>query len=547
MNEETKNGVQDEGNFIEQSETTNNVQEIEESSNQNTLPVAETETVIFAEAEISYTTEERAAADPPGPELPTQETSQPALEENSITKEQSSEDNSGETIAQAANVPDTSAETSTPVANLEADKHKQMHEAHSDRIDLDRIEAKEKQRLEEKRIQDEKINAVIDKLREYKESKQAIEVVVKARIRGGLRVDYEDAPLFMPASHFGLKKSATEEELVDAIGHKMEVVVHEIHDNANVRNSVIVSRKTILEDELWSNLKVGEIVEGRVSSIASFGVFLDLGCVEGLIHISRLSKLHVDDPTQFVKKGDMIKAIVQEVDREKSRVSLSRKELEESPWKGISTKYLPDSVCKGIVRRMTDFGTYIELQPGIDGLLRMSEMSWTKRVKHPSDVFQINQEIEVYVLNVNEEKQTISLSFKRTLPNPWQELKDKYAVNSEHEGRVLQVVPQGVVVTVGDEVDGFMPRSRMKAIMKGNKIPLEEGQSITVIINDILPDEESLILSPKVEDRSNAYRSSTTKENAKVSKESKDSGTFAFTFDDFLTDEQKKELMKNIQ
>ncbi len=416
----------------------------------------------------------------------------------------------------------------------------------AERIDLDRIEAKEKQRLEERRIQDEKINAVIDKLREFKENKQRIEVIVKARIRGGLRVDFEDAPLFLPASHFAIKKSPTEEELVDAIGHKMEVVVHEIHDNEQVRNSIIVSRKAVLEEELWEKIKVGNIIEGRISSIASFGVFVDLGCVEGLIHISRLSKLHIEDPTKFVKKGDLIQAVVYEIDRDKNRVSLSRKELEDSPWKGINKVYKPETTHKGIIKRITDFGAYVELSPGIDGLIRLSELSWTRRLKHPNEVVKLYQEIDVYIISVNEEKQAIALSYKRTLPNPWQGLKEKYPPNSEAQGKVLQLVPQGAVITVGDEVDGFMPRSRMRPILKGRKIPFNEGDIITVVINDIIPEEESLILNPRIEERA-AFRSSPHKESSKVAKEIKDNDNSGFTFNDFLTEEQKKGLLGSIE
>ncbi len=576
MNEEAKNGMNEEN--IENTEKQGMEGTSQDAQEQNAAQ-ERTEEILgtnIAEESSEESTQREEETSPPSENLPA-ESAQPASEpeksgtesvpedkktedtpDNNITSEEvKTEETAPRQDVPAAGTgdkspdePEAKQETPseippvvTPEVKKDEPKDEKIKET-PEKIDLEKIEAREKARAEEKKLEEEKINAVIDRLKEYKENKKPIEVIVKARIRGGLRVEYEGASLFLPASHFSMKKSPSEEELVDAIGHKIEVVVHEIHDNQQVRNSIIVSRKSILEEAFWSKLQKGAVVEGKVSSIATFGVFVDLGGLEGLIHISRLSQLHVEDPSKLVNKGDTIKAVVHDVDREKNRISLSRKELEESPWKGMAEKYPEDSVQKGIVRRITDFGAYVELQPGIDGLLRMPEMSWKKRIKHPSELFKPGDEIEVYILNVNENKQTVSLSYKRTRPNPWHGLIEKYPVGSEQDGKVFQVVPQGAVITVNDEVDGFIPRSKVKNIMKGKKMPFKEGDEIKVLISDIVPDDESLILEPKVEARA-AYSSGG--KGSKGFKEQAGSSGGTFTFDDFLSEDQKKELMKSLK
>ncbi|MDP2366487.1 MAG: S1 RNA-binding domain-containing protein, partial [Ignavibacteria bacterium] len=309
----------------------------------------------------------------------------------------------------------------------------------------------------EKAIWGEKFEAVYLELLQIKENNETIEVEIKGRIRGGLRAIYKEMPLFLPASHFSLKRTPTEQELTDAAGKTMVVQVHELQEYDEGRKAVIVSRKHLLPEEFWTKLSVGDIIEGIVSSIATFGVFVDLGGVEGLIHISRLSQVHVDDPNKFMKKGDSVKAVVVELDRTKNRIALSRKELEESPWKDVENLFLVGTQYTGIVRRLTDFGAYIELKPGVDGLLRTPEISWTKRIKKPSDVLKAGSKIPVEILSVSEEKQTVSLSYKKTQPNPWHQLVDKYPVGTEYQGVVSQVMPQGCIIAINDEVDGFMP------------------------------------------------------------------------------------------
>lgn len=389
-----------------------------------------------------------------------------------------------------------------------------------------------------------RFDAVFAQLQEVKEKNETIEVTVKGRIRGGMRVIYEDMPLFLPASHFSLKRNPTEKEMHDAVGSKISVTIHELQVEENGRKTVIVSRKKLLEDDFWSKLNIGDIVEGTVSSIASFGVFVDIGGMEGLIHISRLSQVHVDDPKNFVKKGQTIRAVIVEADRAKNRIALSRKELEDSPWKNAETDFATGTIHKGIVRRITDFGAYLEMKPGVDGLLRTSELSWTKRIKSPAEMFQPGNTIDIYIMSVSEEKQTMNLSYRRTLPNPWEALKEKYPVGSEFMGKVVQVMPQGAIISLDDDVDGFMPRSKIKPMMmKGKKIPFQPGDPVEVIIADLIPADESLILSPKYEEEAPKLTENAQKKPAMpkrdkppMSVKSSSDSSGAFTISDILSD-----------
>lgn len=360
------------------------------------------------------------------------------------------------------------------------------------------VESKEPNKT--KRILKERYNELFNKIAEFKEKNESFEVYVKARVKGGLRVFYEDVPLFLPVSHFSLRKSPSEQDLKATEGTTLTVHVHELQEYEEGRKTAIVTRKQVMIEELWNKLQVGDIVEGRVSSVASFGVFLDLGGVEGLIHVSRLSQFHIEHPNQHYNKGDLVKAVVVEIDKERNRIALSRKELEESPWKNIEEQYPVQSRHTGKIRKLTEFGAYVELKPGVDGLLRTPEISWTKRIKKPSDVFKLGQIIEVEVIAVSEEKKTISLSYKNTIPNPWNSLVDRFPVGTTIMGTVSQVLPQGMIVSISDDVDGFMPRSKMRAVLKGNKIPYHSGDQLEVIIADLIPDQESLILSPKVDE-----------------------------------------------
>jgi len=370
--------------------------------------------------------------------------------------------------------------------------------------------------------------------------KETVEVEVKARIRGGLRVHYKDIPLFLPTSHFTLKRNPTEEELQNSIGEKFHVFIHEFQEFDEGRKAVIVSRKKILVKEMWNQIKAGDIIEGRISSVATFGVFVEFNGLEGLIHISRLSRTHIDEPSKLYKKGQEIKAKIIEINKEKNKIGLSSKEFEGSAWKGVSEEFKQGDHVKGTVRRLTEFGAYIELKRGVDGLLRNNELSWTKRLKNAAEILQIGQEITVEIMTISEEKENATLSLRRINPNPWKQLSEVLKVGSEHQGRVIQVIPQGAVINIMNEVDGFMPRSKMKYFMQGKKkIPFKSGDNLIITISDINPEEQSLILAPKEVMEVPAPKPAQEKRSQSKPKQSNES---TFSLVDMLSDSERQKL-----
>ncbi len=532
-------------NDINNSETPDNLAETDINTEKQSPEVLDAVQVQEAIPEINHEQAAGNADEPAPPETPavSDEPAPPDAETNieantEVDTEVNTAANSEGKAEEAQDIPaaaaaDDSGDTAiTEEASAEAEK------------DVREKEIAEKKKAEEAEKEKKMLDEVFEKLKTVKENNETIEVEIKARIRGGLRAMYDNFPLFLPASHYSLKRKPREDVLRQAVGQKFNVNIHEIQEDESNRRTVIVSRKKIIGEEFWSSLNVGDIVEGTVSAIATFGVFLDLGGVEGLIHISRLSQVHIDNTKNFAKKGDKMKAVIIEFDKEKNRIALSRKELEESPWKEVETKFVADTVHKGIVRRLTDFGAYVELLPGVDGLLRTAELSWTKRINRPADLLKPGDEIEVYVISSSEEKKAIALSLKRTLENPWTGLAERYPIGTELKGIVSKVLLQkGAIITIAEDIDGFMPRSKMAGLNRGKKIPFQAGDELDIVIADIVPEEESLILSLNGGDDEQSddspmpeRRRSGKKESARASRSN------AFSIGDLISEKAKKSL-----
>jgi len=337
-------------------------------------------------------------------------------------------------------------------------------------------------------------NEIYDELLVKQQNNEAIQIQVDSRTKGGFKAFYKDMPVFLPGSHAVLRKNPTDKELLDLVGQNLTVKITEMYRDETNRKTVVVSRKTLIEQDFWKNIHKGQVVSGPISSIASFGVFLDLGGFEGLIHVSRLSNVRVPNPADIYKKGQVLEAVVVEFDADKQRIALSRKELEKDAWDSVAEEFVVGNSYKGIVRRMIEVGAFVELKPGIDGLVRKNELSWLKRVNHPSEILKVDQEIDVKVLEVDNKKKNIRLSYRALQENPWPEMLTKYPVQSEQKGKVLQVVQQGVLVRINDEVDGFIPRSKMNNLPPEEKIPYKVGDEIDVMISDVAVADESLIL-----------------------------------------------------
>ncbi len=336
------------------------------------------------------------------------------------------------------------------------------------------------------------VDVLYAELAEAKANNQTVDVEGIRRVRGGILAEYKHMPLFLPTSHLSLKSNPSENDLLTLIHKTFPVHVHELSQDDKSR--VIITRRKLLRRELMSEFQVGQQVEGRVSSITDFGAFVDIGGVDGMVHVSRISRRRINHPGDVLKKGDTIKAIIKDIDPEGERISLSMKELEEDSWGNVAQEFPVGSRNKGIVRGLTDFGAYVQLKPGVEGLVHISEMSWARRIKHPSELLQEGQEIEVLVLDVSEEKKKISLGYKQTQNNPWESMAGRFAIGSELGATVKEVLPRGVVVTLADDVDAFLPKGKMHPSLKNQKTPFNVGDSVQVLVMDVVPENHSLIV-----------------------------------------------------
>ncbi len=458
------------------------------------------------------------------------------------------------------NTEDTNLQPNDPKENISDTEFKNAVENNSE-IPADKAEAIDHNNNNE--VDSALLDKLFEELKSAKDSNSTINVKITSMAKGGYKALYNELPVFLPFSHFSLTKNLSDEELNDAVGKEFSVNVYDLQEDESKRKTVIVSRKKTLEDNFWGKYKLGDIVEGPVTSVAAFGIFIDLGGNEGLIHISRLSNNRVADTKSFAQKGDILKAKIIELSKEKNRIGLSIKELEDSPWRGISEKIKVGDKVKAIVKRIVDYGAYVEILPGIDALLRNSELSWTLRIKNVQDLFNANQEIEVVVTNINEEKQTMAVSYKQTTDNPWQTLAQKYAQNTQHNGIVRELNAQGCLIRIADEIDGFMPRSKMR-FNNQDKSKYDINSAIDVLVLDLDLEKENLILKPLAEESDNQEqkerkkehrepkdnKSSNREKSPKFDRHSKEeiastASSSSVTLADMLNDTIRQSLLKN--
>jgi len=326
-----------------------------------------------------------------------------------------------------------------------------------------------------------------------KNGKTTLEVIGLRRVRGGILVGYKGMPLFLPTSHLSLKANPSENELLGLIQQTFPVHVHELNDEDKTK--VIVTRRKILRVDHMKDFQVGQIVEGKVVSFTDFGAFVNLGGVDGMVHVSAISRRRINHPSEVLKKGDTVRAVIKDINESGQRLSLSMRELEADPWQGAAAEFTPGSRHKGKVKSLTAFGVYVELKAGVEGLVHISEMSWARRIKHPSEIFQVGQEIEVQILEISEEKQKVSLGYKQTQPNPWATIAERFKVGDKIEGVVREAIERGVVVNIADDIDAFMPKGKMHPSLRGKAQPFQVGDKIEgLFVMDVVPDNHSLIL-----------------------------------------------------
>ena len=312
---------------------------------------------------------------------------------------------------------------------------------------------------EEKRNQ---INKIFDELKSKCENNESIEVEILSIVKGGFKVAYKDLPLFLPFKLFSKERNVSDEEYAKEIGNKVKVSVVEFLEDDFARIAKI-SRVKLLEDELWKNIEVGKEILGTVKAVVPQGIVFDIGGLEGFAPVSLLSKYRVDDINDFASVGDVFKATIINAERggERQKITLSLRNHKTPRWESAFDAFTLGSKVKGTIKSIISGGVFVELAPGIDGFVRNGEFSWTKREVDINSMFNIGQEIETEIISIDKDQEKIVLSYRKTIPNNWEEIASKYEKDSEYTGVVKSVNRSGVVVSLNDEIEGFMPSGRM--------------------------------------------------------------------------------------
>ncbi|MBL6721143.1 MAG: 30S ribosomal protein S1 [Planctomycetes bacterium] len=289
-----------------------------------------------------------------------------------------------------------------------------------------------------------------------------VQGIVQRKIKGGLLVDVEGVNVFLPASQVALRRTT---EVGDFIGEPVRAQIIKVDTE---RMNIVVSRRKLLEDEraklkqdLLADIAEGQIRTGVVKNIAEFGVFVDLGGIDGLLHITDMSWGRVNHPSEMVKMDQEVEVMVLKVDFDRERIALGLKQKTSSPWDGIEARYPANSKQTGTVVNLMSYGAFVKLEEGIEGLVHISEMSWTKRVNHPSELVKVDDEVEVVVLEIDHEKQEVSLGMKQAESNPWDLVDDHYPIGTVIEGRVRNLTSYGAFVEIEEGIDGLLHVSDM--------------------------------------------------------------------------------------
>jgi len=294
-------------------------------------------------------------------------------------------------------------------------------------------------------------------LAEAHEKDQPVEGVITGRVKGGLQVNLNGVNAFLPGSQVDLRPVRNLERVIGET-HSFKIIKFNQR-----RGNIVLSRRALLEHERQSmredtlkDLEEGAVVEGIVKNLTDYGAFVDLGGVDGLLHITDMSWGRIGHPSELFQVGDTVKVRVLRFDRDSERVSLGLKQTQPDPWQNVSQRYPIGLRMRGKVVSLADYGAFVELEPGIEGLIHISEMSWTKRVKHPSKVVAIGDEVDCLVLDVDEAERKISLGMKQIEPNPWTVLEQKYPTGTRVKGVVRNVTNFGVFVGIEEGIDGLV-------------------------------------------------------------------------------------------
>ncbi|MEC7926993.1 MAG: 30S ribosomal protein S1 [Candidatus Neomarinimicrobiota bacterium] len=338
------------------------------------------------------------------------------------------------------------------------------------------------------------------KIRMTYENSEIITCKILRRIKGGMVVDIGEIEAFLPGSQIDIRP-VRDFDLY--LNKELEVRIVKFNE---MRKNIVVSRKVLLEDELkeqrehlFDEINVGDIMEGQVKNVTDFGVFIDLGGVDGLLHITDISWGRVNHPSEVVALDEKLTVKVIDFDEEKRRISLGLKQLTTHPWENVNEKYPIGSVVKGKIVSMTNYGAFIEIESGVEGLIHISEISWTKHIKNPSEQYNMGDEIEAQVLTIDTEDRKISLGVKQLLPDPWDTIEEKYMIGTVQKGKVMNLTQFGAFVGFEEGVDGLIHVSDLSwtTVIRHPKEVLEKDQEVEVRILEVSRENRRISLGLK--------------------------------------------------
>ena len=341
---------------------------------------------------------------------------------------------------------------------------------------------------------------VWEKIREAHEKDEGVSGTLVKKIKGGVVVDLMGVDAFLPGSQIALRRVPNIDEL---LGQSFEFKIIKLNKR---RRNIVVSRRVLLEaerktkrDVLMKELSVGQVRKGVVKNITDFGAFIDLGGVDGLLHITDMSYGRVSHPSEMVQIGQELEVKVLDIDWERERISLGLKQLQTYPWQNVAAKYPVGTRVQGKVVSITNYGAFVELEPGIEGLVHISEMSWTRNVRHPSKLVSIGESIEAVVLKVDESEEKVSLGMKQTEQDPWMAQPQKYPVGTRLSGKVRNLTSFGAFVEIEPGIDGLIHISDMswtKRVQHPSEV-VKKGDEVAVLILNVDAENKRISLGLK--------------------------------------------------
>ncbi len=342
--------------------------------------------------------------------------------------------------------------------------------------------------------------AAWDKLEsEFGEGKR-VEGVIFGRVKGGFTVDLDGAVAFLPGSQVDIRPVRDVTPLMD-IPQPFQILKMDRR-----RGNIVVSRRAVLEETraeqrsgLILNLAEGQIIDGVVKNITDYGAFVDLGGIDGLLHVTDMSYKRVNHPSEVINIGDTVRVQIVRINQDTQRISLGMKQLESDPWDGVAAKYPMGAKLRGVVTNITEYGAFVELEAGIEGLVHVSEMSWTKKNVHPGKIVSTSQEVDVMVLEVDSDKRRISLGLKQAQQNPWEAFAEKHPVGSTVEGEVKNATEFGLFIGLDGDVDGMVHMSDIAWGISGeDALALHrKGEQVSAIVLDVDVEKERISLGMK--------------------------------------------------